>query len=279
MIAVYLSLIACFCWGTSQFLAGSKARALPVLTLLFYTSASGLTVFFICALIRGMPVPREPNLLFALLGGAAGVGGVYCLYRGLAVGAVSIVVPVSALCALVPVTVSFIQGDVPPIIPGIGIFVALCGGVLISLQKGINAEKQSTTKGIIPAIGAALGFGTFFVLMDVAGAVDPLWAATASRLVSFLLVLSGVSLIHPPLKINAIHLPVVILIGALDAAAALAYTTATTRGMLSLVSVVSSLYPVVSVVLAAVFLKERLRSFQFIGVVLIIVGIAMISTY
>jgi len=277
MIAVNLALIACFCWGVSQFLAGIKTRSLPVLTLLTYTSTTGFTVFLICILVRGMPLPHEPDLVFALLGGVAGIFGVYSLYRGLAVGAVSIVVPISALCALVPVTFGLIQGEIPHIIQGIGIIAALCGGVLISLQKQTGNERSHGTQGIIPAIGAALGFGFFFVLMDVAGGVDPLWAATASRLVSFILVLSAAALVRPPLKIKPVHLPVVAMIGALDSAAALAYTTATTKGMLGLVSVVSSLYPVVSVVLAAIFLKERLRSIQRIGVVLIILGIAMIS--
>ena len=115
-------------------------------------------------------------------------------------------------------------------------------------------------------------------MMDVAGAVDPLWAAATTRLASWLLVLSAVALNRPPVKIKVKHFPVVILIGALDSAAAFAYTTSTTQGMLSLVSVVSSLYPVVSVGLAAIFLKERLSSIQLTGFILIIAGIAMIST-
>ena len=94
MIAFNLLLIACFCWGLSQFLAGIKSRSLPVLTLLAYTSTAGFTVFIISTMIRGVPLPREPNLIFALLGGVASIGGIYCLYRGLAVGAISIVVPV-----------------------------------------------------------------------------------------------------------------------------------------------------------------------------------------
>ena len=193
-------------------------------------------------------------------------------------GAVSIVVPISALCALVPVTAGLVQGEIPHIIQGTGIVAALCGGVFIALPNTAGPGKHHTAKGIIPALGAALGFGIFFVMMDVAGAVDPLWAATASRMASCLMVLSAAALIRPPLKIKPVHLPVVVLIGALDSAAALAYTTATTKGMLTLVSVVSSLYPVVSVVLAAIFLKERLRGLQPLGVVLIMVGVAMIST-
>jgi drug/metabolite transporter (DMT)-like permease len=84
---------------------------------------------------------------------------------------------------------------------------------------------------------------------------------------------------RPPLKIKAIHLPAVIAIGLLDGTAAFAYTAATTKGMLSLVSVISSLYPVVAIILAAMILKERLGRFQLFGVILTILGITLISAF
>ncbi|MBW2178005.1 MAG: DMT family transporter [Deltaproteobacteria bacterium] len=277
MLAVNLALMACLCWGTSQFLAGMKIRVIPAMTLMVLTSMTQLAVFLICAGVRGVPIPRDPNLLFAVLGGAAGVGGLYCLYRGLAVGAVSIVVPVSALCVLLPVTAGLIRGEVPHLFQGLGIVIAICGGVLISLEKNPFKQRRHLARGIVPAIGAALGFGTFFVVMDPAGAVDPLWAATISRVSFLLIILPAVFYKRPVLKVGATHLPVIFVIGILDAAAAFAYTTATTKGMLSLVSVISSLYPVVTVVLAALIFKERLRGLQNAGVGLIVLGVAMIS--
>jgi len=149
--------------------------------------------------------------------------------------------------------------------------------VTISLEKKANVNKKRLAAGILPALGAALGFGAFYVVMDFAGAVDPLWAAMVSRLSFFMFLLPAVLLKRPSLKIKAIHLPVVFAIGILDSTAALAYTNATTKGMLSLVCVISSLYPAVAVILAALILKERLRGFQFFGVVIVIMGVTLIS--
>jgi len=277
MFAVNLALIACLCWGTSQFLAGMKSRVIPVIPLLTLTSMAGSAVYLAIVALRGVPMPRDPNLLYAVLGGAAGVFGLYSLYRGLAVGAVSIVVPVSSLCVVPPVAASLIRGEIPHPVQGLGIVTAICGGVLISFEKQPFKSKGSTAGGIVPAVGAALGFGAFFVVMDLAGSADPLWASTISRLSFFLLVLPAVFYTRPNLKVGVVHLPVVFTIGILDATASFAYTAATTKGMLSLVSVISSLYPVVSLILAALFFKERLRKFQYAGVMLILLGVVMIT--
>ena len=277
MLAVSLALIACLSWGTSGFLAGTKSRVMPVLTLLVFSSMAGLGMFLISVGVRGVPLPRDPNLLYAVLGGAVGIGGLYCLYRGLAVGAISIVVPVSALCVMLPVLTGLALGEVLHPLQVLGMVIAIVGGVAVSREKKATVNKKRLAAGIVPALGAALGFGAFYVVMDRAGAVDPLWAAMVSRSSFFLFLLPALLLKRPSLKVKVIHLPVVFAIGILDGTAALAYTTATTKGMLSLVSVVSSLYPAVSVILAALILKERLRALQFFGVVMAIVGVALIS--
>jgi len=277
MLAVSLALIACLGWGTSGFLAGIKSRVMPVLTLLLFSCSAGLGMFLIGVGLRGVPLPTDPNLLYAVLGGAAGVAGLYCFYRGLAVGAISIVVPVSALCVMLPVIAGLIRGEVLHPVQGFGMVAAIGGGVLVSLEKNSAATKKRLAAGILPAFGAALGFGAFYVVMDLAGAVDPLWAAMVSRSSFFLLLLPAVFYQRPSLKVKAVDLPVVCAIGLLDGIAAFSYTAATTRGMLSLVSVISSLYPAVSVILAALILKERLRRAQFAGVVLAITGIAFMS--
>jgi drug/metabolite transporter (DMT)-like permease len=277
MIAVWLALVACFGYGTSGFLSGIKSRDIPVLTLLLFTSIAGLVIFLIVLWVRGMPLPRDPNLLYAVLGGIFGVGGLYCFYRGLAVGAISIVVPVSALCVTLPVIVSLAYGEILNILQWLGIALAFSGGMLISFEGNISDNTKRLAAGILPALGAALGFGAFFVVMDLAGTVDPLWAVVVSKLSYFLFLLPAVFLKRPPLKVNPIHIPAVVAIGLLDGIAALAYTTATTLGMLSLVAVISSLYPAVSLILAALILKERLVGHQLIGVVLAISGITLIS--
>jgi drug/metabolite transporter (DMT)-like permease len=277
MIAVWLALIACFGYGTSGFLSGIKSRDIPVLTLLLFTSIAGLIIFLVVLCVRGMPLPRDPNLLYAVLGGIFGVGGLYCFYRGLAVGAISIVVPVSALCVTLPVIVSLAYGEILSALQWFGIILAFSGGILVSFERNISDNTKRLAAGILPALGAALGFGAFFVVMDLAGTVDPLWAVVVSKLSYFLFLLPAIFLKRPSLKVNLIHMPAVVAIGLLDGIAALAYTTATTLGMLSLVAVISSLYPAVSLILAAIILKERLVGHQLIGVVLAISGITLIS--
>jgi drug/metabolite transporter (DMT)-like permease len=277
MLAVSLALIACLNWGISGFLAGMKSRVMPVLTLLLFSSMAGVGMFLISVGVRGVQLPRDPSLLYAVLGGAVGCGGLYCFYRGLAVGSISIVVPVSALCVMLPVLTGLAFGEVLHPLQGLGMVVAVGGGVMVSLEKNTAASKKRIAAGILPALGAALGFGAFFVVMDLAAAADPLWAAMVSRSSFLLFLLPAVLLKRPCLKIKTTHLPAVFTIGILDGTAALAYTTATTKGLLSLVSVISSLYPAVSVILAAFILKERLRGLQFFGVVLAIVGVALIS--
>ena len=277
MLAIGLALIACLSWGISSFLAGMKSRIIPVLTLLVFSSTASLAMFLIIIGGRDLPLPRDPTLLYAVLGGAFGIGGLYCLYRGLAVGAISIVVPVSALCVLLPVLTGIALGEVIHALQVVGIVLAVGGGVMVSLEKNTPVNKKRIAAGILPALGAALGFGAFYVVMDLAGAVDPLWAAMVSRLSFFLFLLPAVFLKRPCLKIKCNYLPAVFAIGILDGTAALAYTTATTKGLLSLVSVISSLYPVVSIILAAFILKERLRGLKFFGVLLAITGVAIIS--
>jgi len=277
MLAVSLALIACLNWGISGFLAGMKSRIMPVLTLLVFSSMASVAMFIIIMAARGVPFPRDPRLLYAVMGGACGVGALYCLYRGLAVGAISVVVPISSLCALVPLLAGFVIGEVLHPIQVFGILLAIGGGVMVSLEKNTAVNKKRFAAGILPALGAALGFGVFFVVMDLAGTVDPIWAAMISRSSFFLFLLPAVLLKRPCLKVKTTHLPAVFAIGILDGSAALAYTTATTKGLLSLVSVISSLYPAVSVILAAFILRERLRGLQFFGVALAIMGVTLIS--
>ena len=263
--------------GGSAFLAGTKSRAMPVLTLLVLSSTAALVTFLISLMVHGMPLPRDPNLLLAVLGGAAELGGLYCLYRGLAEGAISIVVPVSALCVILPTLAGLAHGEVPHPLQVVGIVVAVGGGVMISLENEAAANEKRLAAGIVPALGAAFGFGSFYVVMDLAGAVDPLWAAMLSRASSFLFLVPPVLLRRTSLRIRFTQLPAVSAIGILDATAVFAFTAATTKGLLSLVSVISSLYPAVSVILAALIMKEALRGLRPLGVVLAIVGVALIA--
>ena len=279
MIALSFAFLACLSWGASSFLAGIKSKVIPVLTLLIYSVSAGLGLLLILLAIRAEPFPKDPAVLFAVLAGAGSFFGLFCFYRGLSQGAISIVVPISGMCALLPVAVGLIRGDALHTLQGLGIIAAIGGGVLVSWEKPATGQANQLAKGFIPALGAALGFGIFYVLMDFAGSVDSLWATAISRLAFFLFLLPVITFKRPPLTMKGSHLPVVCAIGFLEALASFFYTIATTKGMLSLVSVISSLYPGVSILLAAIILKERLRKYQFVAVVLIVLGVSLISAF
>jgi len=279
MIALSFAFLACLSWGTSSFLAGIKSKVIPLLTLLIYSATAGLVTLLFVMGIRAEPFPRDPALFFAVLGGAGSIFGLFCFYRGLSQGNISIVVPVSGMCALLPLAVGLLRGEVLHPLQSLGIVAAIGGGVLVSWEKPAAGQANQLAKGFIPALGAALGFGIFYVVMDFAGTVDPLWAAAIARLTCLAFILPVVCIKRPPLKFKAIHLPAVCAIGSLEGLAAFFYTTATTKGMLSLVSVISSLYPGVSILLAAIILKERLRKYQFVAVIFIVVGVSLISAY
>ncbi len=279
MIALNLAFLACLSWGGSCFLAGIKSKAIPVLTLLIYSVAASLGILFLLLIIRAEPFPRDPAVFFAFLGGVGSTFGLFCFYRGLSQGAISIVVPVSGMCALLPVVVGLISGEALHPFQGLGIVAAIGGGVLVSWEKPAEGQAHRLAKGFIPALGAALGFGTFYVMMDFTGPVDPLWAATISRLTCLVFLLPAVGFSRPPLRFKATHLPAVCAIGLLEGLAAFFYTAATTKGLLSLVSVISSLYPGVSILLAALILKERLHRYQIAAVLLIVLGVSLISAF
>jgi drug/metabolite transporter (DMT)-like permease len=279
MIALSFAFLACLSWGGSCFLAGINSKVIPVLTLLIYSVAASLGILFLLFIIQAEPFPRDPAVYFAVLGGLGSTFGLFCFYRGLSLGAISIVVPVSGMCALLPVAVGLILGEVLNLLQGLGIVVAIGGGVLVSWEKPSAGQSNQLAKGFIPALGAALGFGTFYVMMDFAGSVDPLWAATISRLTSLVLLLPVVVIKRPPLIFKATHLPAVCAVGILEGLAAFFYTVAAAKGMLSLVSVISSLYPGVSILLAAMIIKERLRRYQFVAVIMIVLGVSLISAF
>ncbi len=276
MVAISLAMIACLSWGFSSFLAGTKSRVLPVLTLLFLPGIVCMAMLIFCVAFRGVAFPADPKLLYAVLAGTAALFGLYCLYRGLAVGAISVVVPISALCVIIPVLTGFAMGEVLNSMQIVGIVIAVAGGLSVCIEKKTDVHRKRLVAGIIPALGAALGFGSFCVAMDPAGAVDPLWAAMISRASFSLFLLLAVMLKRPPLKIKFAHLPAVVAIGVLEGSGLFFFTVATTQGMLGVVSVISSLYPAVAVILAAIFLKEKLTGTQIIGVLMTLLGIVCI---
>lgn len=273
MGALLLAFASSISWGVADFLGGLKARQLPVLNVVTASQLTGLLLVGIYMLIRWEPMPGGDFVLWAPLSGLAGAIGLLAFYRGLAVGNMGVVAPISATAAVVPVVVGIASGDRPSELQYTGLVLALAGVVLASREE----VSGGPARGAGLAIVSALGFGFFFVGLDHASDADVGWAILANRVTSFSLLFAAFLVIRPPLAVRRADVPVLALIGTLDITANLMFAIASTTGLVSLVSVLGSLYPLTTAALAAVVLRERPHRVALIGVAMAIGGVVLIA--
>lgn len=296
-MAVLLALTAAVSWGASDFFGGLAGRRAPgdvsvsVSLAAHVIGAVGLTLV---ALLVGAETFTGRDLAFSMAAGIGGASGVALLYRGLAIGKMGVVAPITgAGAAALPVIVGVATGGSPTALAWVGVFLAMVAIVLVSREPAPVADEGAgeeptdggaplvarglRTPGVPEAIGAGLGFGIIFVMLDRTAEAAGLWPLVPMKLVSIVL-LAGFGLVAGrELVAPRIVWPLVLTVGVLDNAANVAYLLATRRGLLALVAVVSSLYPVLTVVLARIVLDERLAPHQVGGLVLAGVAVGLIS--
>ena len=277
MVAVALGLAASVSWGLADFIGGTKSRALDVLAVLVVSQGVALVLLLVAVALRAEGPPGGESLLYAAGAGAAGVAGLAALYRGLAVGAMAVVAPIAALGAGIPVVVGVATGDRPGVVQAAGILLALAGVALAAREETPEGGAARLAVGAGLAGAAALGIGLFLVGMDAAGDEDVLWALTAARFTSVMLVGLAVLTIRPDVAATRPHLGAIAAIGLLDLGANALFTLASTEGLVSVAAVCSSLYPVVTIVLAASLLGERVRPVQGAGIALVLLGVVAIA--
>ena len=278
-VGVPLGLGSGLCWGAADFFGGVQSRRLPALTVAIWSQLAGGL-----ALAAALAVQATgPSLDEVAWGLAAGVGsGVALLlfYRGLAEGMMSVVAPVSACGAVVPVVAALLGGDAPGLPASLGIAAAIAGVALVSraAHRGRRGRRQPRVLGM--ALGAALGFGLFYVFVDAGTAVpgsSPLWVVAGARASSLLMLCTIALAVRRPPRWPGRRIGPVALIGIADTAANLLFAYAATRGNLGVVGVLGSLYPVATVLLARWLLDERLSRVQNAGVVLALTGVALLA--
>jgi drug/metabolite transporter (DMT)-like permease len=276
-MGVALALLASALWGVSDFIGGIKTKTLPVLGVLIAAQPAGLLVLVLIVAVRGHGPPDGLHALWAVLSGAGGIVGIAALYRGLATGAMGVVAAITATAPAVAVVVGVARGDRPSLLQGMGIACALFGVVLAAREPTRAGERARIAAGAGFAVIAALAFGATFIGIDAASNADPYWATLILRLTSVTLVVVAVAATRPALGGVLPSLPLLAAAGSLDAGATALFALATTRGLISVVSVLVSLYPVVIVLLARVVLDERLRRVQQVGAATALAGAALIS--
>ena len=214
------------------------------------------------------------------LGFAAGVGGgagLAAFYRALAVGTMSIVSPVVACGAIVPFTISLATGERPSTLALAGAVVALAGAVLASVEESRAPARERAQAVLLAAVAAVcLGLFTYFLGLGSreGSALSTLVGARVGSLICLLLLAAR---LRAPLRVGRAAAAPVAAIGLADVGANALFALASGRGLLALVSVLGSLYPVTTVLLAHVVLGERLTRFQRAGVGVALAGVAALS--
>ena len=271
-MGIILGLVSGVTWGLADFCGGFASRRMSAVTVAAVSQMAGLVVVAAALLVARPDMPSWGALGLGALGGLCGGLGVLAFYRALAVGTMSLIAPISALGAGVPVVFGLLDGERPSTLAFAGALLALAGAVLASKAPG-----HATRKGLGLAVVAALGFGGFFVLITPAADTSVLWAGLSTKMASvpvlaLLCLTSGAGF-----RVGKGLWRFVLMSGVLDVLANLAYAAATTHGLLSIVSVLSGLYPVSTVILAQVVLKERLSPGQGAGVGAALAGVALIA--
>lgn len=276
MSAIALALGASLTWGVADFFGPLKGRTLGALRVLFYVQLSGLATIAIVVAIRGKgPAPADWAVLLAIPAAISGTLGLYAYYRGVAVGAISIVAPIAGISAVIPVAVGIASGDRPSPRQVAGIASALVGVFLASREPGPGKSQVAAGAGL--ALLAALGFGGYFPLMHAAGNADFWWASLLFRTTSSLVIVAVIAIRRPSVSVERRHLLPLTLVGIGDMLGNLLFAAASTTGLVSVTSVLASLYPIVTVVLARVVLEERVARSQEGGIALTLAGVGLIS--
>ncbi|MEV0589469.1 DMT family transporter [Nonomuraea sp. NPDC050310] len=263
-------------WGASDFLGGLKSRSRPLPSVLLISQATALVLLAIVTVVRGVGPPDVAFLAQAVIAGLGETVGIAALYRGLAVGTMSIVAPVAALAPVIPLIAGLAAGQAPGARQGAGLMLATLGLIIASRGPAIGAGNRPWAS-ILYGLLAALGFGAFFLTMASAGLADTGWALLTARLTTVLVITSVIVLTRHRVAVRRNDLPVLAVIGVLIVAADAQYAWASMLGPVSVAAVLGSLHTVVTIMLARIVLKERLTRSQAIGIGVVLAGVLTLS--
>jgi len=278
VIAIAFGLTSAFAWGAADFTGGLASRQTGAYRTIFYAEILGLTLVVAAAFIFWQPIPDLSIWLIAMAAGALGTSGLLLLYHSMTKGLMSIATPVSALlAALLPVVVGSIVERPAGLLVTIGFVFALASVWLISQSEGgVKNILAHITDLRLPLL-AGVGFGLYFVLMHTATRTATLWPMVASRTGGVLILVLYMTLSRQPWIPKRSAYTMILLNGLLDIGGNLFFVLAGQLGRLDVASVLSSLYPGSTLILASVFLQERLSRTQWIGIACAFIAIILFT--
>jgi len=279
-MASLLALLSSVLWGTADFEGGRLSKKHAPIAVLGFSQVVGLLFGITVVVISGDSGAQAFGdggyFIPGICAGFLGYFGLICLYAGLASGSMGVVSPISALSAVVPLSYSLMHGDSLSRITSIGIVLALVGAFCAS---GPELSQGLPIRPLLLAIGAACGFGTSLTFISIGSQTSPLMTMVTMRAATFIVTIA-IALRYRTLGgFSKSEYPSLIFMGIADFLANLLLGIACTKGSVSVAMVLSSMYPIATALLAFRFLRERLHRIQYVGIVLAVSGIALISAF
>lgn len=274
MLTIIFGLAASLFWGSGDFNGGLAARRASASSVVVATYVIGCVLLVALALIWREPIPSLADLGWGGLAGLAGVIGLIAFYSALSIGNMGIAAPVSAvLTATIPVLFGIVTQGPPSLLQMGGFALALCAIALISRPQ----RAKRNPKGLGLALLAGCGFGLFFILISRVSPTAVFWPLAIARIASIIFVLIVVWIRREPALPSRNVTPFVLMAGVLDALGNAFFVLASHSGRLDVATVLSSLYPAATVLLAVIVLKERLSRIQALGVLFALIAVPLIS--
>ena len=275
-MVTFLALAAAVLAGTGDFFGGKATKKTNVVSVMAISHFLGLIIILILAPLMADEFTSK-DFFLGVLASSFGLCGLTLLYRGLAKGPMAIVAPITAVaCATLPVIWGLLSGEKLSALQIVGVFVGLLAIFLVSWTPG----ERKAIKGslVLEALVAGLSFGAFFIVIDGTSETTAPWPVVGSRVFSVLVIFLFVIIGRKNIKPEKNSTPFIVGAGFFDTLANVVLLAALNKGLLSLVSVLASFYPAVTVLLARFFLKEMMLKNQVIGLALGLTSIALLAT-
>jgi drug/metabolite transporter (DMT)-like permease len=280
-MALVLAGCSALLYGIADFAGGFAAGRSRLLSVLVLSQLLGASIALIALAVIGQGSPAPKDLMWGFIAGLTGSMGLFMLYGGIANSIVAIVSPTSAVVgAIIPVLFAVILGERPSTSAIMGSLLCLPAILLLTWEGNAEEQRQQSIKSaLVYGVLAGLGFGIFFTSLSRARPGAGAWPLVAARIASITAFVIAMIASRQPFRVERKGLAPTLIAGVADMGANILFLLASQSGMLSLVAIITSLFPAPTVILARIFLHQRIPPVRLAGLVLALVGVGLISLH
>ncbi len=274
-LAIVFGIASALSWGAGDFVGGYAAKHTSAFSVVLVTQIMGILIFPVLAFAVAEAMPSMSNIIWGAFAGFFGAAGLIALYIGLAKGKMGIVAPLAALISvIIPVIYSALNDGIPSIFKITGfVFSFIAIWFIVNRSTGPNL----TAKDLEYPLLAGILFGMFFISIDNFTSDALYWPLTVSRITALVMIVGFIMMTKTVSKPSTNVMLIVILVALFNTGGVTFFALASDAGRLDVATILASLSPAVTVLLACTLLKEHLASRQWVGVIAALIAIILIS--